>query len=349
MPLDTVEHLHEHLRLAGIVELTTIPTYLYAMYSLDDPTSDAAKLIRSVAVEEMLHLALVGNLLLGTGGEPKFYAPESIPSYPLALPHHVPETIVSLEPCSRGVIRDLFMVIEQPAELGAPAEADEYETLGQFYSAIELAVKELEPFDNPRLDRQLSDSAFYNPVKFDTADSGGLVGIHDCDTAMAAMEIIIHQGEGVGDHHYADPDHRELTHYYKFEQLADGVVEIGLVRPVMSNPHVTDFPPYIRPVATLANALYSFVLYVMDELYAPGADANALISDLYGAMAGLLSPVAHYLTTLDVGGDYVASPTFEFYEFAGAPRAEIVALAQALVGDHPHLEPVIHQIVKRWG
>jgi rubrerythrin len=80
MPIDTVKELHAHLRLAGIVELTTIPTYLYAMYSLDDLASDAAKLIRSVAVEEMLHLALVGNLLLATGGEPKFYSPESIPS-----------------------------------------------------------------------------------------------------------------------------------------------------------------------------------------------------------------------------------------------------------------------------
>ena len=348
MPIGTVEELHSHLRLAGIVELTTIPTYLYAMYSLDDLASDAAKLIRSVAVEEMLHLALVGNLLLGTGGEPRFYSPDSVPSYPLALPHHIPETIVSLEPCSRGVIRDLFMVIEQPAEVGAPAEADEYETLGQFYAAIEEAVKRLEPFDNPRLERQLSDPAFYNPVKFDAADSGGLVGIHDCDTAIAAMEIIIHQGEGVGDHRYADPDHQELTHYYKFEQLAEGIVEIGLVRPVMSNPRVTDFPPYIRPVAALANALYSFVLWVMDEIYAPGADANALISDLYGSMAGLLSPVGHYLTTLDVGGDYVASPTFEFYEFSGEPRHEIVELARAVVDDHPGLDPVVHQILKRW-
>ncbi len=348
MPIDTVKELHAHLRLAGIVELTTIPTYLYAMYSLDDLASDAAKLIKSVAVEEMLHLALVGNLLLATGGEPKFYAPDSVPSYPLVLPHHVPETIVSLEPCSRGVIRDLFMVIEQPAEAGAPPEADEYETLGQFYAAIEEAVKRLEPFDNPRLDRQLSDPAFYNPVKFDAADSGGLVGIYDCDTALEAMEIIIHQGEGVGDHRYADPDHQELTHYYKFEQLAEGTVEIGLVRPVMSNPHVTDFPPYIRPVATLANALYSFVLWVMDEIYAPGADANVLISDLYGSMAGLLGPVAHYLTTLDVGGDYVASPTFEFYEFSDDPRHEIVEIARGLVEDHPGLEPVVHQIVKRW-
>ncbi|MDH3193552.1 MAG: ferritin-like protein, partial [Acidimicrobiia bacterium] len=94
MPIGTVEELHSHLRLAGIVELTTIPTYLYAMYSLDDLASDAAKLIRSVAVEEMLHLALVGNLLLGTGGEPRFYSPDSVPSYPLAMPHHIPETIV---------------------------------------------------------------------------------------------------------------------------------------------------------------------------------------------------------------------------------------------------------------
>lgn len=349
MPIDTVDDLREHLRLAGVVELTTIPTYLYAMYSLDDPASDAAKLIRSVAVEEMLHLMLVGNLLLSTGGEPSFYDRRNVPTYPLALPHHVPETIVNLAPCSVEVIRDLFMVIERPAKVGAPAEADEYETLGQFYAAIEAAVLILEPFDNPQLERQLAEPAFYNPVKFDSAGSGGLAGVTDCDSAIEAMETIIHQGEGVGDHRYADPDHRELTHYYKFEQLADGTVPIGAVRSVMVNPKVVDFPDEVQPVAELANALYCMVLVIIDELCEVGVDQGALIGDLYGAMGGLLAPVAHYLTSFPIGDGLVASPTFEFFEFAGDARSQIVGMAQALVSDHPRLEPVVHQIVKRWG
>ncbi len=139
---------------------------------------------------------LVGNLLLASGGEPSFYDRRNMPAYPLPLPHHIPETIVNLTRCSTEVIRSLFMVIERPAETGAPAEADQYETLGQFYAAIEAAVKVLTRSTIPS-----SIDSFLNPpsttrVKFDSAGSGGLVGVSDCDSAIEAMETIIHQGEG---------------------------------------------------------------------------------------------------------------------------------------------------------
>lgn len=55
MPIDTVDDLREHLLVAIEVELSTIPPYLYAMYSIEDQSSEAALLIRSVVVEEMLH------------------------------------------------------------------------------------------------------------------------------------------------------------------------------------------------------------------------------------------------------------------------------------------------------
>lgn len=348
MPIDTVEDLHEHLRWAAIVELTTIPTYLYAMYSLDDPSAEAASLIRSVVTEEMLHLILVGNLLLATGSEPRFYDRESVPSFPLALPHHVPELMVNLAPCSLDIVRELFMVIERPSPVDAEPEADSYETLGQFYSAIEIAVERLAPFDNPQTDRQMADPALYFAVKHDSAGSGGLLGISDVASALTALEIIIHQGEGVGDHKFADPDHRELTHYHKFAQIADGESPLGLVRPVPVNPLASTYPESVALVATFASALYSFVLVLMDEMVAPGADQNAVANDLYGAMGGLLGPTAHYLTTLPIGDGSVAAPTFEFYEFGGSPRAELVQMATDLMVDHPALEPTLHQVIKRW-
>ena len=49
-----VTELREHLQMAIGVELSTVPPYLYAMYSIVDQTSDAALLIRSVVAEEML-------------------------------------------------------------------------------------------------------------------------------------------------------------------------------------------------------------------------------------------------------------------------------------------------------
>ena len=65
MPIDTVEDLRDHLQLAIKVELTTIPPYLYALYSIDDPATTSAKYIRSVVTEEMLHAVLMANILLG--------------------------------------------------------------------------------------------------------------------------------------------------------------------------------------------------------------------------------------------------------------------------------------------
>jgi hypothetical protein len=72
MPIDTPEELREHVELAIKVELSTIPPYLYAMYSLEDVQSVPALLIRSIVVEEMLHAALATNLLLAVGGRPDF-------------------------------------------------------------------------------------------------------------------------------------------------------------------------------------------------------------------------------------------------------------------------------------
>ena len=62
MPITNVAELREHLLLAIEVEVSLIPPYLYAMYSIEDQESEAALLIRSVVVEEMLHASLVSNL-----------------------------------------------------------------------------------------------------------------------------------------------------------------------------------------------------------------------------------------------------------------------------------------------
>jgi hypothetical protein len=44
-PIRTVASLHKHLQAAMAVELSTIPLYLYAMYSVTPATSDVVKAI----------------------------------------------------------------------------------------------------------------------------------------------------------------------------------------------------------------------------------------------------------------------------------------------------------------
>ena len=55
-PIQSLQELGDHLQLALGIELSTIPPYLCALYSISDPASEASRLIRGVVIEEMLHM-----------------------------------------------------------------------------------------------------------------------------------------------------------------------------------------------------------------------------------------------------------------------------------------------------
>jgi hypothetical protein len=344
MPIRTVADLRGHLKLAIEVELSTVPPYLYSMWSIEDQPSDAARLIRSIVTEEMLHVTLATNLLLAVGGEIDFTDPAIRPRYPRPLPHHRPPLPLHLAPMSDEVVRDTLMVIERPEGAEAPPEADRYDTLGQFYLALEMAIEALDAngdlFADHQPDRQLSDPRYYGAVDFDAEDSGGLVLVSDAASARDAIEIIVHQGEGLRDEKWADPEHRELTHYRKLLQLHEGEVPIGAVRPALVDPRVATLPAEVRPVAGLFNALNDYLFVTLDEIFRPGANQGALIGRLYRIMEKLLAPTGRYLMTLPVGGGLVAGPTFEPGRLGSDPKAEVAALAAAVAADHPDLAHV---------
>jgi hypothetical protein len=87
MPIETTEDLLDHLEMAISIELATVPPYLFATYSIEDLDSQAALLLRSIVVEEMLHAALATNLLLATGGDARLRLDpihDSVPRQPAA-------------------------------------------------------------------------------------------------------------------------------------------------------------------------------------------------------------------------------------------------------------------------
>jgi hypothetical protein len=357
MSIETRESLQEHLQWAVQVELSTIPPYLYAMYSIADRDADSYKLIRSVVVEEMLHAALAANLLVAVGGTPRFYREDVLPSYPMDLPHHDPPIRIDLEPCSPEFIERVCLPIENPRPVDGLPQDDDYETISQFYLAVEEALERLDDreslFERPRVDRQLLHPGYYVPIEFDEEDSGGLHPVEDLDSARRAVETVVHQGEGVRDEHWADPSHQEMTHYYKFKKIADGTFRLGEVRPVPTNPTTADFRPELRPVSDLCNAAYSYMYVLMDELYATSdrETKDALVRDLYTVMSGLLSPLARHLTARPASeaGAGHAAPTFEFYSFDGAatPRARIRALTTTVVrevGELAQLNGVVESL-----
>jgi hypothetical protein len=349
MPITTPEELRTHLELAIGVELSTVPPYLYAMYSIEDQSSEAALLIRSVVAEEMLHAALAANLLLAVGGNPDFTSPDLLPRYPSDLPHHKPTLTLNIKRASEQQVKELFLVIEQPEVHADPPEDDIYTSLGQFYHAIEKGLARVasthDIFANPQIERQMADASYYQPVEYDAEDSGGLLLIDNIEAANEAIHIIVHQGEGVSDEKWADPLHQELTHYHKFLQIADGTAPLGKVVPALANPHIAEFPPVARDVAELFNAAYRYVYITMDGIFQANTNRDALVGRLYKLMSRVLSPLAHHLMTLPVGEGYVAGPTFEVYDFGDSdPWDHLTALAAHVAEEIPSLHPVAEAV-----
>ena len=344
MAVTTLQELREHLELAIKVELSTVPPYLYAMYSIGDQQSDAALLIRSVVAEEMLHAALAANLLLAVGGEPDFAGPDVIPTYPSDLPHHEPRLTLNLTPCTPQQVRDLFLVIEQPESHHVIPDDDVYESLGQFYHAIERGIAsiatETDLFAHPQRERQMAQHDYYAPVTFDAEESGGLAVVDNVETANEAIHVIIHQGEGVSDEKWADPNHKELTHYYKFLQIAEGIAPAGALAAMPDNPRSADYPAPIREVADLFNAAYRYIYLLMHQIFQPAADRASLVSTLYKLMSDVMSPVGHHLVNMPFNGG-VAAPTFEVYDFEDIePTRRLADLAADVASNHPELAAV---------
>ena len=143
----------------------------------------------------------------------------------------------------------------------------------------------------------------------------------------------------MGEEQWADPAHEELTHYFKFAQLADGEIPIGETWPLIDTPRVAHLPPGVRPV-DLFNAVYRLLFITMEDTYAAGSDQGGAVGHLYRLMSRCMAPIAQYLVTLPIDGEHNAGPTFEVYRFRGDPAAETLELARAVAGRHPELAPV---------
>ncbi|XP_068752704.1 uncharacterized protein [Montipora capricornis] len=112
----SVEQLRQDLQTALQLEHATIPPYLTALASIKFSYNLAIQnVLKEIVIQEMMHMALVANILNAIGGQPSLYSKEFIPRYPSRLPGGVqPDLIVPIEKVSLGLIRNIFMKIEQP-------------------------------------------------------------------------------------------------------------------------------------------------------------------------------------------------------------------------------------------
>ncbi|MGI5286364.1 ferritin-like domain-containing protein [Nonomuraea polychroma] len=332
--ITTLESLREHLQWAIELEHATLPPYLCALYSLDpERNPEAVNVVGSVFAEEMLHLALAANLLNAVGGRPRLDTPQMLPPHPRPLPHGDRSLELSLVPFGAEAL-EMFLRLERPAPPGAPAEADGYETIGQFYDAIEQGLRHL----CDRLGehvvfcgdpaRQVSGAHFRQTA-------GRLIAVDSLDSALAALEEIVEQGEGTargevwdGDQDVFHPDRDEVAHYYRFQELKVGrryrrgdtpqsgptgeplAVDLAGVRPMRRNPRLSDHAPgsAIRTAQDEFNHTYCAILHLLEQAF---NGSPKLLAVATGTMYALKAQAQALMRMPDEDGT-TAGPTFEY-------------------------------------
>jgi hypothetical protein len=307
--------LFANLRSAVAAELTTLPTYLYAYWSVT-PLRDggsaggeaARTTIMSVVLEEMLHFGLSSNILNALGGTADFITPPYAPVFPCNLlrsRHHDPPgwgPVVRLLPLSADAV-ELFMQIELPAwdDPGGP-------TLGEFYDEYVSALLPAETADY-RHGRQLA--------PWDNPGAGQLLSIACRADADRAITEILDQGEGLSSQTHNDGDH-ELAHYWKFDeirqQIADAQIDLGRdVYPVIGDPstHLSAYTADQVAANTAFNRTYTaLLLSIQAALYSASPDLFPAATNLMGRL-GQQAAVLRNLGAVP-GTEKLAGPTFEF-------------------------------------
>ncbi|MEM7758892.1 MAG: ferritin-like protein [Cyanobacteria bacterium P01_A01_bin.40] len=235
--IQTVDDLHFYLIQAMKIEHATIPPYITALYSIKPGSNvEALEIIRSVAVEEMLHLTLAANVFNAVGGDIKstLTGNDFIPQYPTRLPTGETDFEVGLAKFSPETIAT-FLKIERAKEVdeGKPIVGSrphqnyvisirdrdpEYSfySIGLFYAEIIRGMYALHKEMGNALfcgdpGRQITPEYYYD-------GAGDIIKVNDLDSAIRALTIIQEQGEGsrIGKIYDAE---KLLSHYYRFEQL----------------------------------------------------------------------------------------------------------------------------------
>ena len=326
----TLDGLKKSLQQAVELEHATIPAYLYALYSLQPGGNlKIQSLVRSVVLEEMLHMSLACNVLNAIGGSPVIDQPKFIPTYPGPLPGSVEsDLIVPLSPFSMDLVCKVFMVIEEPEkplefpviEMEALAAAPPQVTIGQFYDGIKKHIIKLGP------------SIFTgDPKKQLTAGFSDLIKVTDVDSAVAAIDLIVEQGEGTKTSPM-DPEDQP-AHFYRYEEIIKG-------RELIPNPNPkVGAPPFVyggKPIPFDVTKVWPTITNPKTTSYAPGSKAfkanntfnytyTSLLKGLHlvcngqpdriAPAVGLMESLkeqAWYLMSIEVEKGTTAGPSFRY-------------------------------------
>ena len=216
----TVENVRRQLQKAIELEWSTLPVYLTALYSIvEGYNAEIYELIRSIVVQEMLHMVLSANILIAVDGAPLINDPSVTPSFPTTglAGGVLPNLEVSLAKLTLRHVYRVFLGIEVPEEtlVGLPMVRSSGYTIGSFYNEILECITELgdDIFDPSRLERQVKWP--WTPAK----RVGSVVPVTDVASARRAIDTIVSQGEGAGILDPAAVGGNCLAHFFKFEEI----------------------------------------------------------------------------------------------------------------------------------
>ncbi len=330
--------------------------YLFAAFSLKQSTGEGLteaeaaatarwrRQISHVATQEMLHLALVHNVLSAIGAAPHL----ARPNLPQPANHYPAGVQLALLPFGEQALRH-FMFLERPegmdladaeglAAVGAAApllserdivpRGQDFATVGHLYRSIEAGLAHLAAKNG-------EDWLFVGPPRAQaTADHFGwpeLIQVTDLASAQRAVEEILEQGEGPRGH-WRDAHFGQFVNILdEYEQLRAANPGFDPVRPVLAanvRPHERDADhplisdPLTARVTDLFNVGYEILLQIFERFFAHTQESDIQLKVLADAtitlMVRVLKPLGDLVTTLPVGPGHpgrTAGPSFElFYE-----------------------------------
>jgi uncharacterized Fe-S cluster protein YjdI len=316
--------------------------YLYAAFSLKTTVGPGLgadqleaverwrRVLLDIAAEEMLHWAVVQNLLTAVGSAPFV----SRPHFPHQANGYPPEVQFRLLPFGEAALQH-FIYLERPAgaeEADAPGfehtgprptpmtpeevvpRGQDFDTQGHLYRAVERGLEHL-------ADLLGEDRLFIGPAFHQAEETSfgwpGLTPITDLDSAKEALERIVEQGEGAtGDWetaHYG----RFLAVLAEFQAMRAADPDFDPVHPVVAagTRPVEGIEPevYITDADTagcsdLFNSVNELLLQMIARYFAFGHETpeqrEVLASTAVGLMFRAIKPLGLLLARLPVGPEH---------------------------------------------
>jgi hypothetical protein len=325
--INTLDDALDLLQMAIELEFSTLPPYLYALYSIMPGTNaEASSRIRAVAMEEMVHMCLACNILNALGKNPVLTAP----TYPGPLPGGISgggkqALIIHLYPFSKESMAQA-MAIEEPEDgpIDFPHEmlaeaAPTFMTIGQFYNHLDSFLATLPASQWKAGRNQIDDRQFLQ---------GEIFAVNNYADAHLAIQRIVSEGEGTRESPLDFAG--EVSHYYRFAEIfydqvltkannPKGYVWKGTlgvdwkaVYPAIADPESHDFskdPPAARAAQDRCDEAFT---RLVQELQRAVAGDGVRLGNAVRAMFDLRMAAKHALTVPLAVPTEVAGPSFRY-------------------------------------